>query len=61
MNLNLIELRMKNSLTQKEVAIMCDISRSFYNQIENGSRKPSVVVAKKISQVLKFDWTLFFN
>jgi len=29
--------------------------------IENGSRDPSVKVAKKIAAVLNIDWTLFFR
>jgi putative transcriptional regulator len=29
--------------------------------IENGERIPSVGTAKKIAEILNFDWTLFFE
>lgn len=48
-------------LTQEEVAKLSDISRSFYTHIENGTKTPSVEVAKKIAKTLEFDWTLFFE
>lgn len=45
--------------TQKDVARKCYISRSFYTKIENGTKNPSVPVAKRIAEVLGFEWTLF--
>lgn len=55
------DIRKSNSLTQEEVAIKSKISRSFYTHIENGTKTPSVDVAKKIAKTLDFDWTLFFD
>lgn len=55
------ELRSKNCLTQEQVAKLSGISRSHYTHIEQGSKTPSVYVAKKIAKTLKFDWTLFFE
>ncbi|SHN87991.1 helix-turn-helix transcriptional regulator [Desulfitobacterium chlororespirans] len=55
----LIEKRGANN--QQEVASKAGIDRSFYSQIENGSRNPSVNTAKKIAKALNFEWTLFFN
>jgi putative transcriptional regulator len=46
--------------TQQNVADEAGIDRSFYTQIENGQRSPSVKTAKKIAKVLEFNWTLFF-
>ena len=55
----LIEKRGDKS--QKEVAKLVGIDRSFYSQIENGTRNPSVNTAIKIGAVLNFDWTIFFS
>ena len=48
--------RVLKDLTQEEAAIAIGISRSFYNQIENGTRDPSVKVAYKIAMF--YDLTL---
>lgn len=54
-------IRLQKKLTHEDVAIKSDISRSFYTHVENGTKTPSVEVAKKIAKTLNFDWTLFFN
>lgn len=56
----LIKIR-KPQGTQVEVAKKIPISRSHYAQIELGDRTPSVKVAKRIAEVLGFDWTYFFD
>ncbi|MBB5324887.1 transcriptional regulator with XRE-family HTH domain [Anoxybacillus tepidamans] len=53
--------RLNTGLTQKEIAKLVGISRSTYAMIENGERNPSVPVAKRIADALKFDWTIFFD
>jgi putative transcriptional regulator len=53
--------RIGKKLTQAAVAKKSGISRSFYTHIENGTKTPSVLVAKKIAKTLDFDWTLFFE
>ncbi|MGM0775475.1 MAG: helix-turn-helix transcriptional regulator [Bacillota bacterium] len=55
------KFRNNRKLTQEEVAKLCNISRSFYTQIENGTKTPSVDVAKKIAKTLEFNWVLFFD
>lgn len=55
------EIRILKRLTQEDVAFQSDISRSFYTHIENGTKTPSVEVAKKIANTLGFDWTIFFT
>lgn len=57
----LIEIRNKRKFTQKKVADLCDINRAYYTMIENGKRRPSVEVAKKIADILSFDWAIFFS
>lgn len=55
----LIDIR--GSKTQEDVAKDAQIARSYYAQIEVGTRNPSVAMAKKIAAALGFDWTIFFG
>jgi len=57
----LIEIRKHQNLLQKDVAKSAGISRQQYCSVENGIRRPSVDTAKKIAEVLGFDWTRFFE
>ncbi|PRS02335.1 transcriptional regulator [Bacillus atrophaeus] len=57
----LLNIRTAANMTQEEVANVAEIKRPYYSQIESGVRRPSVQVAKKISEVLGFDWALFFE
>lgn len=54
-------VRQEKSLTGAEVAEAAGITQQFYNFIENGRRRPSVDVAKRIAAVLGFEWTRFFE
>ena len=51
----LVDYRKKAQLSQKETASKVGIAYSFYNFIENGERRPSPEVAKKIAAVLGFE------
>jgi len=55
------EIRDSKGLTQEQVAILSNISRSHYTHIEQGNKTPSVEVAKRIGKALNFDWVIFFN
>lgn len=57
----LVEMRNKLKLTQEEVANRAGIARTTYAMIEQGKRKPSVTVAKRIAKVLEVEWTIFFE
>jgi putative transcriptional regulator len=57
----LVEYREVVGLTHEEVAEAIGTTRQYYSMIENGTRNPSVEVAKKIGDVLDFSWTLFFE
>ena len=59
--IDLVSLRKKKNLTQRQVAEKSGISVCFLSQIETGNRKPSVKVAKQIANALKFSWTTFFK
>lgn len=52
--------REKASLNHQEVADGAGITRSYYTNIENGIKTPSVKAAKSIANVLKFPWENFF-
>lgn len=47
--------------SHEEAAILCGISRSYYTHIENGTKTPTVDVAKNIGLELGFPWTNFFS
>jgi transcriptional regulator with XRE-family HTH domain len=53
--------RINKGLTQNQVAEKCEISRSYYTHIENGTKVPTVNVAKQIGKTLNFNWTIFFK
>jgi transcriptional regulator with XRE-family HTH domain len=53
--------RLKLGLKQKDVAEAAGIQRAYYTMIESGVRDPSVDVAKKISDVIGFEWPIFFE
>lgn len=55
----LVEIRGDRS--QYEVAHEIGIAQSTYASIEVGSRRPSVSMAKRISEALGFHWTRFFD
>lgn len=55
------DIRDSKGLTQEQVAILSGISRSHYTHIEQGTKTPSVKVAKRIASALNFDWTIFFE
>jgi putative transcriptional regulator len=57
----LIQERKKKSMTQQNVADKAKIARSTYAMIESGERNATVSNAKKISKVLGFNWTIFFE
>jgi putative transcriptional regulator len=57
----LLEIRESKDMTHEVVANLTGISRQYYSMIENGERNPSVVVAKRIAEVLGFNWIIFFE
>ena len=57
----LVAYRAKKKLTQKEVADKANLSMSTYASYEIGCRLPSVKNAKKIGEILKFDWRKFYE
>lgn len=54
------EYRKKINKTQLQIANEVGITRQMIAALEKGA-KPSVKTAKKIGQVMGFDWKLFFD
>lgn len=57
------EIRESKRFTGKSIANEVGISESLYSLIESGKRgKPlNPAIAKKIANILGFDWTLFYE
>lgn len=55
------ELRLENNLTEKQVADAIGIKQAPYHRIEAGHSNPKVENAKKIGNLLNFDWRLFYT
>lgn len=52
--------RLQTGMTMKDVADVVGITQVSYWQIEHGICKPKVGNAKKIANLLGFDWRLFY-
>ena len=52
--------RLQTGMTMKDVADVVGITQVSYWQIEHGICKPRVDNAKKIANLLGFDWRLFY-
>ena len=52
--------RLQTGMTMKDVASVVGITQVSYWQIEHGICKPKVDNAKKIANLLGFDWRLFY-
>ncbi|MEM5607580.1 helix-turn-helix transcriptional regulator [Bacillus toyonensis] len=55
------EFRCVRGFTHRDIANKCEISRSYYTHIENGTKTPSVKIARKIGMHLNFKWTIFLR
>lgn len=54
-------IRKEKGIFQCDLAAAAGVSTQYMWMIENGERKPSVKVAKRIAAVLGIDWTEFFK
>lgn len=50
--MNLLELRKQNNLTQKELAEKLNVGSNTISQYELGKRLPNAIMLKKIANVL---------
>lgn len=56
----LIEKRKGAQMSQQQLAHLVGVSRNYLSELERG-KTPGVEVAKRIADVLTFDWTRFFD
>lgn len=54
-NKRLREARIDNGITQDEIAEMLEISKSTYSGYETGRREPSMLMIRKLMDILKVD------
>ncbi len=54
------ELRLKNKLTQEELADRCELTKGYISQLENDLTSPSIATLKDILQTLGVTLTDFF-
>ena len=57
----LIDLRSQKGMTQGAVAAAVGIAQPSYYAIEKGLSRPKPDTAKKLGEVLGFDWTRFYE
>ncbi len=52
---NIRLFRLKNRMTQEELAVMVGISTKYLNMIENKKSNPSITIVVKICKALNID------
>jgi transcriptional regulator with XRE-family HTH domain len=50
---NIIAIRHNRKLSQKQLADQCEVTQQFIQQIEKGTKNPSVKVLQKIASALE--------
>ncbi|NLD87643.1 MAG: helix-turn-helix transcriptional regulator [Clostridiales bacterium] len=59
--MDLAKIRETKKMTQQELSEAVGLTRQTISAYENGVAKPSPEKAKKIAEILGFDWTLFYE
>ena len=59
--IDLKDLRIKNGMTQAQLAEAAKTTRTVITNIENGIAKPSIQTAKTLGEILNFNWWEFFT
>lgn len=54
-------IRKQRGMTMKQLGNQTGLSEGYISLIENMERRPSVDAAKRIAEVLGFNWTSFFD
>lgn len=55
------DMRKEMKISSYDAAAVIGMSQSHYSSIENGSRRPSPEIAKRIASFYGFAWTKFFT
>lgn len=59
--IDLLAKREAAGLTQEELGRKLGISRQAVCALESGKNMPRITTAKKLGEILGFDWTELFN
>ena len=54
-------MREEANISQTKLAKKCGVVRQTIGEIESGRNKPSVKLAKKLGEILNFNWWEFFD
>lgn len=49
------QYRIKNNLTQKEMADLCGTDQTYYSRIETGDVKPGFIMVKRLASAVKVE------
>ncbi|MCD7780125.1 MAG: helix-turn-helix transcriptional regulator [Candidatus Gastranaerophilales bacterium] len=49
------EIRQQRGLSQEDLALLCNIDRTYIGRLERHERKPSLLIADKIAKGLGLD------
>lgn len=55
------EIRESKGYTQESLAEKVGIAKTTYASYEQGHRQPSILNAKRLSEILEVPWTIFFD
>ena len=53
--------RSRGNQTQQQIAEQAGITQSYYSMIESGQRTPQVALAKRLGEIMDFDWQKFYD
>ncbi len=59
--MNLKEIRLKNEMSQEQLAEKLNINRSTIAMIETGKNRLTVHLAKQIAEIFNCDWKELFE
>ncbi|PIQ72663.1 transcriptional regulator [Candidatus Roizmanbacteria bacterium CG_4_10_14_0_2_um_filter_36_35] len=58
----LFKIREKKRLSQENVALLCDVDRTYISRIEKGKANPTIKTLRKIANALRVKlWRLLKN
>jgi len=59
--IDLLAKREVAGMSQEELGRKIGISRQAVSMLESGKNTPRITTAKKLGEILNFDWTELFN
>lgn len=53
--------RLDKGFSQGDIGDMFGFTRQYYQQIEVGTKRPSIELAKTLAEILEIEWTTFYE